>query len=394
MILRSSLFWLVFAAVAALALAAYGIAGLHGSRVVRDEVESWLQSHLEAQARLWEQRLADALSTGGAPAVDADCKEIGRLTGLRFTVVAPDGSVFGDSDADPDQLQNHADRPEVQEALRGSLGTANRVSRALGSRFLYVAIPLGDDIDRPSVLRVSVTMLAVEQRATQYRSRLLLGIIPVLALAFLTTWAVVRPALRFMRSIRKGLIRVSRNNLGYRVEVPGLEAAGETANAFNRMAARVGERQGRMALERRDSETLLASMTEGIIALDPEERVVVMNRAAGSILDLDPEAAPGRMLPEVVRNPDLLRLARTAISTPGDVEGTVHVAGPDEKILSVEGTRWVDPDRGEIGALLVVNDVTRVKQLENMRRDFVANVSHELRTPITSIRGFAETLLD
>ncbi len=391
--LRSSVFWIAFLFLLLLSLGVHFFASGLASRRLETEIEARTKIDLEATARLAAEHV---LSAGALDPslVDERCKVIGRLTETRITWVAADGSVLGDSDVMPVRLDNHLSRPEVAEAMRGRVGFARRWSRSLGESYLYVAVPVDLPDESRAVIRSALTEASLARHLDAFQAGLWLAVPVGVSIAFLLAWMLTRPVLRFLRQIRKGSIRVSRYDLDYRIPVPALRTAGETATAFNRMIERIRDRFQRMEIERRDNQTLLASMGEGVLAVDGAERIVVMNRAARDALQLGAADSVGRTLPEAIRNPDLLRIVRRALESPGLVQGTVRIAEPEERFLSASGSSWMDPDRGEIGALLVLTDVTRMKKLEDLRRDFVANVSHELRTPITSIRGFAETLRD
>ena len=165
---------------------------------------------------------------------------------------------------------------------------------------------------------------------------------------------------------------------------------------MNKMAAQVDERMRAVLGKRNELETVLASMVEGVIAVDPEDRVLYMNNSAMQQLGIEQTSIKRSNLLEVVRNIDLLRFIQQTILQDKPEEKTIvfNQGRSEEKILQVHGAQLFDAKKNRIGALIVINDVTRLLRLENLRRDFVANVSHELKTPITSIKGYVETLLD
>lgn len=391
-IFGSSLYWICAAVVTVVAVGAYGFGVRFAVRGIAEVFEAEYVAQLEAQARLMGAEVA-RLGRIDGDSIDTRCKDIGRALSVRVTWISADGTVLGDSESDPSQLNNHADRPEIIEAYAGRRGVARRYSDSIGEQYLYVAVPVDVGGER-AVLRMSITAHSIEDRVRAFSSRFSVGFIPVVLASLVASFFLVRPAFRFLRSIREAAIRISRKDLDHRVGVPGVGTFAEAATALNRMFERTQERFRTVEVERRDNAALLASMSEGVLAVDGEERVAVINSKAREILGLRDDHAIGRGLPEVIRNTDLLRLVRAALAEPGEVRGMVQVPGPQERFIAASGASWIDPDRGEIGALLVLNDVTHLRRLENLRRDFVANVSHELRTPITSIRGFAETLRD
>ncbi|MBN1104451.1 MAG: PAS domain-containing protein, partial [Deltaproteobacteria bacterium] len=166
------------------------------------------------------------------------------------------------------------------------------------------------------------------------------------------------------------------------------------AEAMNQMATQLSERMSTVIRQRGELEAVLSSMVEGVIGVDSEERVIAMNDAAAKIFGRSQEDAQGRSIQEVVRNPDLQAFVKTALSSDEPVEEDILIYSKDERVLSGCGTVLLDAKGKRAGALIVLNDVTRLRKLENIRKDFVANVSHEIKTPITAIKGFVETLRD
>lgn len=161
------------------------------------------------------------------------------------------------------------------------------------------------------------------------------------------------------------------------------------------MARQLDQKIRAISDQKNEREAILSSMVEGVVAVDTDERVITMNRAAAALLGVDPSLAQRRSIQEVVRNPDLQRLVGQALAHDEPVEEEILLRTPaGDRFLQVNGSSLRDTDGRGIGAIAVLNDVTRLKALERMRREFVANVSHEIKTPVTAIKGFAETLLD
>jgi two-component system phosphate regulon sensor histidine kinase PhoR len=160
------------------------------------------------------------------------------------------------------------------------------------------------------------------------------------------------------------------------------------------MAVELHERIDTIMRQRNELEAVLSSMSEGVIAVDTEEHVISMNQAAGQMFRCDSSEVQGRSIQEVVRNTALHRFVTDALSSQGSVEKDIVLYSDGERILNSHGTILRDSDGNRGGALIVLNDVTHLRRLESMRRDFVANVSHEIKTPITAIKGFVETLRD
>jgi two-component system phosphate regulon sensor histidine kinase PhoR len=216
----------------------------------------------------------------------------------------------------------------------------------------------------------------------------------VLAFAAVLAWLVALWLNRPLRRLRADIDRLGAGELSHRLFVSGIEEYGALAAAMNRMAAQLEERLRTITEQRNELEAVLAGMVEAVLVVDADDRLVRMNRAAGLLFGVNPEAARGKALYRVIRDPDLTNLVNRTRAETEVVEAEIAPRVTGERILQAHGTSLPD-DRGRpAGALVVLNDVTRLKKLESMRREFVANVSHELRTPITSIKGFVETLRD
>jgi two-component system, OmpR family, phosphate regulon sensor histidine kinase PhoR len=199
-----------------------------------------------------------------------------------------------------------------------------------------------------------------------------------------------------MRDIRAGAERLAAGDFSRKLYVPRVAEFASVAESINLMAEDLDDKLRRLTHERNEREAVLSSMVEGVLAVDAEERVIAVNAAAARLLDTDPAAAEGKAIQEIVRNPDLQHVVAETLDGHRPVEADIVMrVGAEDRNLQANGTLLHGDEDGEdVGAVVVLNDVTRLKRLEAVRRDFVANVSHELKTPVTSIKGFAETLED
>lgn len=199
---------------------------------------------------------------------------------------------------------------------------------------------------------------------------------------------------RALREARRLFDQLASGDWSARMTPEDGDPHGTLAVTFNRLAARLAERWQDLERQRNEQEDVFASMVEGVIALDAEQRVINLNPAAARLLGVSLDKAMNRPLAELARNADLQKLAADAAAASQPVEGDITLFNGKDRHLQVHATRLRDAGGQGLGALLVLHDVTRLRRLENVRRDFVANVSHELKTPITSIKGFVETLQD
>ncbi|MBW2285477.1 MAG: PAS domain-containing protein, partial [Deltaproteobacteria bacterium] len=349
---------------------------------------------LESRARLVEEQVLTYLDPPAPKAVDALCKGMGGRAATRITVVLANGKVVGDSDEDPDDMDNHLDRPEIHKAISNGLGMSRRHSRTLEKDMMYVGISVRKGGHILGVVRTAVSLSSLDgaMRATRIRIAVAGFFVALLAagIGLLVSQRVMRP----LREIRRGAERFARGELETRLPVSNSEEIGGLAETMNQMAGDLRERIDTVIRQRNEIEATLSSMVEGVIALDMEGRVISMNDAAGGMFACNASAAGGRSIQEIARTIDLQDLVTETLSSRDPIERDITFYDGEERHLNGHGNPLRDAEGRRIGALIVLNDVTRLKRLENMRRDFVANVSHEIKTPITAIKGFVETLHD
>ncbi|MGH7137247.1 MAG: ATP-binding protein, partial [Pirellulales bacterium] len=250
----------------------------------------------------------------------------------------------------------------------------------------------------PQALTLLVASLAllglISRFVTSTSGRLLLGAPVIVGLALALSWALGRSIGRSMQRLRDAAERFGGGDFSERLRLPDYREMAETTDAFNTMADHLESAVVSLRRRNHEQEVVLTNMVEGVLAVDSEQRVISVNAAAAKLLDASPSEIEGRGLQEVIRNADLRRFVTQTLTCNQPVEGNLILRNARDRMLQVNGTALRDAAGRGIGAVIVLNDVSRLKQLENLRRDFAANVSHELRTPITSIKGFVETLLD
>ncbi len=349
---------------------------------------------LEERARLLIPHIREHLDPLDAAALDGLCKEVARFAETRVTVILPSGRVVGDSREDPAEMDNHIKRPEVAAAVEEIPGTAIRYSRTLERDMMYVAVPLTRGDDFQGILRTAVNIRSIEERLDTLWSRFVLwcGVVAVLT-AFISFW-VSRRIARPLVEMKRGTTHFASGNLAHRLVVPKNEEMAGLATAMNAMAAQLGDRIRTVIRQRNELDAVLSSMQEGIVAVDLDERVININPAAARMFRRPPEGLVGRSVQEIVRNPPLHRFLKKALLGGETRAEDIVLYGADngERTLHIRDYPLRDAHGEEMGVLMVLEDVTRLRELENLRRDFAANVSHEIKTPLTAIKGFVETL--
>jgi len=389
---KKRLIWQLFPSYLLITLLSVLAVSWYASSSLRHFFLDQTAADLKTRALLVEKQITAHMGPLDADAVDAVCKEIGKNSGTRITVILPSGQVVGDSRETPRVMDNHANRPEIATALTGTVGMSRRYSKTLMQKMMYVAIPLqqGNAID--GVIRVSLPTTSIDRELRSIQIKLALGGFLIALIAAGISLLISRRISRPIEEMKKGADHFADGDLTHRMAAPDSEELAGLAEALNQMAAQLDRRIKTIVSQHNELETVLASMLEGVIAVDNEERIINMNAAAAEFFDRDPEKCQGRDLQEVVRNSALQQFVRRAISSKVPNEDDIGLYHNGERTLHLQSSPLLDANKDPIGTLVVFNDVTQLRRLEYMRRDFVANASHEIKTPLTAIKGFVETL--
>ncbi|MBN1164493.1 MAG: PAS domain S-box protein, partial [Candidatus Krumholzibacteriota bacterium] len=367
----------------------------YSSKTVKDFHKRDIARSLEERARIVEMHLSGIFPGMEAAEIDSLCDQYGDRSEMRITVIDPGGVVRGDSEEDPARMENHADRPEIIKALSGSVGVSERHSGTLNQNFIYVAVPLVAEGEIRGVVRASIPLTEVEgSLSDMYRRLFLAGVVATL-LAGLLSLLVSRRISIPIEEMKKGIEHFEEEDLEYRIPTQGLSELGELARVINSMASKLKDRIDTVELQKNEQEAVFSAIPEGILVLDEEEKIVRMNPGAAELLGTSPAEARGKSIQEVARNPQLQRFVAETLSSRSPVETDFALwTGTADIFVQAKGVTLKSFNGNGAGAVIVLNNVTRIKKLENVRREFVANVSHELRTPVTAVKGFVETLLE
>jgi two-component system phosphate regulon sensor histidine kinase PhoR len=391
---RRPLIWQLYPSYLVLALVALLATGWYASRSMHGFYLSQIHRNLLNQSQLLKDQFLPLLEPGRYAALDRYCKETGRRIPSRLTVILPDGTVVGDSEAQPAQMENHGNRPEVLEALQGTMGAATRFSKTLGRHMMYVALPIRQGETIRGIMRVSIAIDDVGTQLRKLQFQFLVGGLIIAVVVSILCLVISRRITRPMETMRRSAERFARGDLSHRLYPPDTIELAALADAMNQMAQELEQRIQTVINQRNETQAVFSSMVEGVVALDPEERILELNAAAARLLNRPKEALKGRSIQEVMRNRDLHRMVQITLVDGTQTEGDVTLYQNGEQILGVRCTPLLNADGESLGIVLVMNDVTQLRRLENMRTDFAANVSHEIKTPLTAIQGFVETLAD
>jgi two-component system phosphate regulon sensor histidine kinase PhoR len=348
---------------------------------------------LENRARLVEIYLQDVRPAPDAIQVNEISQKLGKLTSTRLTVILSSGKVVGDSQEDPNRMDNHADRPEVREAMAGKAGVSTRFSYTLGHNMMYVAVPWRQEDQPVGVVRASLPMKAIAGAIKALYLKVALGGLFVAFLVAILGFFIARRISDPLNDLQRGALRFARGDLDRKLPIPNTAELASLAEALNYMAEQLQNKIQSLTRQGQEQKAILSSMTEGVLALDAGGRLLTINSAGAEMLHLDPVEAQNLPFSEVTQDSGLKWFINRTLSNPEPIEGEVEIKDNGRRIFKAHGTSLRDSLGISLGTLVVLHDITQLRQLENTRRDFVANVSHELKTPITSIKGFVETLL-
>ncbi len=390
---RKRLLWQLYPSYLFITLSALAIVSVFALNSLSGFFYEEKNRDLVARANLFKIMAGELVHQENVQAVGEACKMAGIESGTRLTVILSSGQVIGDSENDPKTMDNHNDRPEIAKALSGHTGTAIRYSSTLKQNMLYVAVPLMKNSEVTAVVRASVSVSSIDNELQ--KTRWTVGAVGVFAavLAALTSLLVARRITRPIEDMTKGAEQFEKGNLEHRLYVPESLELGSLAQAMNKMADQLDSRIKTETRQKNELIAVLSGMVEGVIALDRQDNIISINPAAAGFFHVTTPSPSGKNIADLVRNLaflDFFEKARNAMET---MESDIPLNDQEKRIIHIRTAPLLDEKDRRSGTLIVFSDVTTLRRLETMRRDFAANVSHEIKTPLTSIRGFVETLL-
>jgi two-component system phosphate regulon sensor histidine kinase PhoR len=387
--MRNSFVWRIALPYLILVVLILGALGWFLSSFMERSYIEQLTAGQKASTRLFANQVAPVVIKGAPyPGLADMTLQASFLEGTRITVILPDGTVIADSERDPASMENHANRPEVQAAISGQETSEVRYSDTVRSRLLYTAVPIRDGETTVGVARIAISLSKIETTASSFR-RIIFATAGVTALlvllvAFGITYQTILP----LRSLTQAVTNLESGK--YVETLPGkrLDEIGRLTNAFNRMAAQISQQIEELSAERGKLSAVVSTISDAILIVNGEGRVELINPAAETILNVNASESTGKSLAEVVRNHIIVDLWQKAQST-GEQQFTA-LETPTRLVLQAIASPMEDETGSR--ALLILQDYTRMKRLETVRRDFVSNVSHELRTPLASLKALTETV--
>lgn len=385
------LLWKVYFIFALLSVLPLIVLGVYSSLLFRDSLTDVDKQTLAERTALIKEKL----ETSDKDSLDFQkfAVRYDNLSGARVTIILPSGKVIADSRENPAEMDNHADRPEVIEALDGKTGISQRYSFTLKEDFIYSAMPVyGNDGKITYILRSGYPLTFINKEISGANTAIIVSVIFFSIIILVAGFILMKNTFAPLNEIKLGAERFSQGDFEQKIYPPKEDDLKRITESLNSMAKQLDEKLDIIGEQSNLQQVVLQSMKEGILAVDHDERILLLNETASVILSINDERALGKTLQEVVRISEIQKFFKKVLSEGESQEAEIILQHGKDKFLQLSGTILYDIDNKAIGALVVFNDITNLKHLDTVKKELVANVSHELRTPVTTIKGFIETL--
>ncbi|MDH4036466.1 MAG: cell wall metabolism sensor histidine kinase WalK [Candidatus Krumholzibacteria bacterium] len=392
--LGSRFLWKLYAGYAVVILITAVLVGVLAIRGFERDLTRQIEDSLHSEALLLHDIALPFVDVPPDSAFQMRVWALGARAETRLTVIAADGRVLADSREEPAAMDNQRTRPEIRQALADGVGVAT-LSPSSGDRSaMYLAIPVMKNGNVAGFVRVSKPLLARERRGA-VRGLVVLGtvgaVFAALLIGLLLARSITQPLLAMTASARA----VAQGDFSRPVRIDRNDEIGYLAAALNAMTDRLKSQIDTITADRNMTLAILASMAEGVVAVDRGEYVVHINSAAETILGVDASNARGRRIWELTRVIEVSEALSDAMKENRVRVSEARISSPQkDQVVQLIGAPLRDANDTLVGAIVVLHDVSDLRQLESVRRDFVANISHELKTPLAAIRGLVETLID
>lgn len=364
------------------------------SDILKSFYLSHIRQKLEDEAKIARNDIQDILKSRDFDRLQAYCKKFTSLSSSRTTIIDISGKVVADSDENPQAMGNHSDRDEIKAAFKGATGNSIRYSFTLKERMMYVAIPVIDSGKVSWVIRLAVPITSIDENLKSIYLKIIFFSFLIAAIAAAVVSIIIsRKISGPIQILKTAASSYARGDFNARLPVSEIEDIASLSLSLRHMADKINSQFAEITHEHNRQEAILSSMHEGVIAMDSEDRIILINKSASELLNIN-TAQKGRTFQEVIRNPDIWDFIAGIVSTGQTTEDELEIPGNESKSINLRGTALKDSNGKTIGTLVVLNDITRLKKLEKIRSEFASNVSHELKTPLTVIKASVETILD
>jgi len=367
------------------------VLGAYLTNSIRNSQLDNLRFHLEQEAKIIAEAIVPSLQ-GQGYFPDDFAKALAKKMDSRITIIAPDGTVLGDSVEDPARMENHATRPEIRDALVYGVGESTRYSTTLKQEMMHVAVPVYEQGKLLGVVRTALPLATVEKSIGRVTLIIIVATGLITVLAVVAAWLIARTMTRPVHELTEAAQKISAGELEQKITVSTKDEIGRLARAFNDMSLKLKAMMDSVSAERNKLANILASMADGVIMTDVEGSVVLSNEMAGRLLGFKDAEPSCKHLIELVHDYEVYDIFKLCLET--STEQTVQFESSLTKKFLRAIALPLKSQRHLGGVLILFQDLTELRNLQTMRRELVGNISHELRTPLASIKAMVETLQD
>ncbi|MFD2613468.1 two-component system histidine kinase PnpS [Paenibacillus gansuensis] len=338
----------------------------------------WLREGSDTEQIAYYTKLAERLRT---------------IAEARVTFIREDGIVLGDSDNNPVNMDNHSHREEVVQAREQGLGSTTRYSQTLKKNMLYVAVPVNDNPKFRGYVRLSMSLEDVEASTRLVWFYLILGLLIFFLAAGLLSYRIAHGLTQPLEKITRVARQITHMNYKSRVYIKNTDEIGQLGHAINAMADSLQFQMNRIQEDESRLKSVLENMISGVVMIDREGRIVLLNRSAEEILGFSSKELLGKRYDQAKQQYEMTQIIQECMERKEHIREEITFYFPEERILEINLVPMYHSEEEWAGIVIVLHDISAIRRLERMRSEFVANVSHELKTPIAAVKGFAETLL-
>ena len=315
--------------------------------------------------------------------IDRLLDSIGRETGIRLTIIATNGKVLADSESDPDLMDNHKNRPELMQAFDGKVGFSRRYSATMKEKMLYIALPIKKNGKIIGVLRLSRFHKNLRELISNLKLKIIIFSLIIIAFSLIIAALFSNKLLKPMKELSEAAKRVAQGDFNTKVFLKNRDEFKDLADNYNYMTDEIKKYVKELSFQKEELHWIITSMQPGLLVIDKNENILLCNKSLENIIHT--RDIQGEKYWKIFKEPKLFELVQKLFSEKGNVINDIQI---DKNYYQVSAAYL--ETLNEI--VVVFHDITEIKKLENIKRDFVQNVSHELRTPLTAIKGYAETI--
>ena len=351
---------------------------------------------LEIRAKILTPEFSRLLQSKNYSEIQTKSEQLGKDSLTRITIILPSGVVVGDNKKDPATMDNHKKRPEIEQAIQYGKGLYTRYGHTLAIDSMYFAMPIKIQDTIIGIMRTSTPLNTLQSALLGIYNKVAIGFIILIIITAFASWWMSKAIVRPLEIMKVQAQKLAKGDFSSRVKLSSNDSleSEQLGEAFNEIAIQLNQRIEIILNQRNEQEAVFSSMVEGVIAVDSNENIVRINQAAYNIMKISEKNIEGAKLQDTIDNFELHNLLLFALKQDKPVGQEIIIHNDVEQVLFAQSAPLLDMHKQKCGTLVVLNDITQLKEFEIQRKEFVANVSHELRTPLTAIQGLSETLIE